>query len=96
MACTGFANKNIAAGKISKNIDDTLKKFGENINIGILVQDAKTGKVLYKRNADRYFMPASNEKLFTAFAALESFSADFSYQTRLLVDKTKLKRRFAR
>ncbi|STX39175.1 D-alanyl-D-alanine carboxypeptidase/D-alanyl-D-alanine-endopeptidase [Legionella feeleii] len=91
MSCAGFANKNMVAGQISKNIDEALKTFGENINIGILVQDAKTGKVLYKRNADRYFMPASNEKLFTAFAALESFSPDFSYQTRLFADKTKVK-----
>lgn len=91
ISCMGFASKKIADGQLHKNIDNTLKNFGENINIGILVQDAKTGKVLYKRNADRYFMPASNEKLFTAYAVLESFSPDFIYQTRLFVDKAKIK-----
>lgn len=73
-----------------KNSNTVLRTFRENINIGILIQDAKTGKVLFKKNADRYFTPASNEKLFTAFAALHSLGPSFTYQTRLFVDTTKL------
>lgn len=75
-----------ADASLNKKINTILADFGENINIGILVQDAKTGKVLYTRNADRYFMPASNQKLFTAFAALNYLGANFTYQTRLFVD----------
>src|SRR5215472_16218099 len=32
---------------------------------GLLIVDAKTGETLYQQNADRYFLPASNMKLFT-------------------------------
>ena len=38
---------------------------------GILVQDAASGKVLIAHQADRYFVPASNTKLFTLYAALK-------------------------
>src|SRR5262245_12379059 len=37
---------------------------------GLLVVDAKTGEVLFEQNADRYFVPASNMKLFTTALAL--------------------------
>jgi len=37
---------------------------------GLLIADAKTGETLYQQNADRYFLPASNMKLFTTALAL--------------------------
>jgi serine-type D-Ala-D-Ala carboxypeptidase/endopeptidase (penicillin-binding protein 4) len=78
---------------LSKKIDELLKEdnFAQDLNIGILVQDAKTKEIFYKRNADRYFMPASNEKLFTAFTALHFLGANFNYKTNLFIDKTKIK-----
>lgn len=77
---------------LAEKINTVLAHFGENINIGILVQEAKTGKLLYKKNIDRYFMPASNQKLFTAFAALQSLGPDFSYRTQLFADYKKIKK----
>lgn len=61
-----------------------------NLNVGILVVDAKDGQVIYEKNADRYFMPASNQKLFTAFAALLYLQKDFHYQTYLFADLSKV------
>jgi serine-type D-Ala-D-Ala carboxypeptidase/endopeptidase (penicillin-binding protein 4) len=48
---------------------------------GILVADAKTGKVLYELNADRLFTPASTTKLFTCAAALGTLGPDYRFET---------------
>lgn len=76
--------------QLKNKINKILAEFGENVNIGILVENVKTGKELYKKNADRYFIPASNQKLLTAFAALNYLNPNFTYQTRLFVDTTKI------
>ena len=39
---------------------------------GLHVADLQTGQILYSRNAQKYFAPASNTKIFTLFACLSS------------------------
>ena len=48
---------------------------------GVLVADAATGDVLYARNPDTYFMPASNAKLFTTALALATLGPDYRVHT---------------
>jgi len=48
---------------------------------GVLITDAATGEVLYARNADGYFMPASNAKLFTTAFALSTLGTDYRVLT---------------
>jgi D-alanyl-D-alanine carboxypeptidase/D-alanyl-D-alanine-endopeptidase (penicillin-binding protein 4) len=50
---------------------------------GVLVTDAATGEVLYTRNADGYFMPASNAKLFSTALALATLGPDYRVRTPL-------------
>ena len=50
---------------------------------GLLVVDAETGSTLYELNADRYFIPASNMKLFTTALALAKLGSDFRFHTTL-------------
>ncbi len=50
---------------------------------GLFVQDADTGEVLFAQNADRYFLPASNAKLFTAALALATLGPDYRFHTSL-------------
>jgi D-alanyl-D-alanine carboxypeptidase/D-alanyl-D-alanine-endopeptidase (penicillin-binding protein 4) len=50
---------------------------------GVLIADAATGETLYELNADRYFVPASNMKLFTTALALAKLGADFRFHTTL-------------
>src|SRR5581483_7188047 len=50
---------------------------------GILVADGDTGAVLYSQNAQRYFMPASNAKLFTSAMALATLGPDFRVRTTI-------------
>ena len=51
---------------------------------GIQAVDLSTGKTLYQLNANRFFVPASNTKLFTTAMALTRLGPDFTFQTRVL------------
>ncbi len=53
---------------------------------GIQVVNMRSGRVLYTKNADRNFVPASNVKLLTTAAVLEQLGPDYRYQTNVYVD----------
>jgi len=55
---------------------------------GLLVVDSATGETLYQRNADNYFVPASNMKLLTTALALDKLGADFRFRTTLETNGT--------
>ena len=48
---------------------------------GIQVIELANGKLLYERDADHLFIPASNMKVFTTAAALEKLGPDYVFQT---------------
>lgn len=50
---------------------------------GLLVVDAQTGDTLFEKNADSYFVPASNMKLFTTALALAKLGPDYRFHTTL-------------
>lgn len=50
---------------------------------GILIVDAQSGETLYEFNADKYFVPASNMKLFTTALALAKLGSDYRFRTTL-------------
>lgn len=43
----------------------------ENAHVGIAIYDASSNKSLYRYQSNKYFIPASNTKLFTCYAALK-------------------------
>ncbi|MEO7456413.1 MAG: D-alanyl-D-alanine carboxypeptidase/D-alanyl-D-alanine-endopeptidase [Gemmatimonadaceae bacterium] len=51
---------------------------------GIIVVDPGRGETLYSRNADKLFMPASNQKLLTGSTALTQLGPDYRWTTTLL------------
>jgi D-alanyl-D-alanine carboxypeptidase/D-alanyl-D-alanine-endopeptidase (penicillin-binding protein 4) len=53
---------------------------------GIQIVDQKSGRKLYELNADHFFVPASNTKLFTAALALKRLGPDYKFRTRVVMD----------
>lgn len=54
-----------------------------NARWGVLVVDMTTSEVLYERDANKSFMPASNMKLYTTAAATEKLGPDYQYETKI-------------
>jgi D-alanyl-D-alanine carboxypeptidase/D-alanyl-D-alanine-endopeptidase (penicillin-binding protein 4) len=50
---------------------------------GIVVVDRDTGETLYAQNADHFFAPASNAKVFVTALALATLGADYRFRTTL-------------
>ncbi len=50
---------------------------------GVMVQSLETGEIFYRQNADKLFMPASNNKLITVAVSLTRLGADHRFQTRV-------------
>jgi len=48
---------------------------------GLLIVDAETAETLYQHNADSYFVPASNMKLFTTALALAKLGTEYRFRT---------------
>ena len=53
---------------------------------GVHVLDVESGRTLYARNAGKYFVPASNVKLYSTAAALDLLGPDYRFETRLYID----------
>jgi D-alanyl-D-alanine carboxypeptidase/D-alanyl-D-alanine-endopeptidase (penicillin-binding protein 4) len=54
---------------------------------GIFVMSMKDGRVLYSRNGDQLFTPASNMKIYTTAAALDLLGVDYRWRTSVYADK---------
>jgi D-alanyl-D-alanine carboxypeptidase/D-alanyl-D-alanine-endopeptidase (penicillin-binding protein 4) len=52
--------------------------------VGIHVVDLKTSQVKFALNENRWFLPASNMKLFTSALALNRLGRDYRFETRLV------------
>ena len=50
---------------------------------GLVVEDAETGELLFDQGSAKYFVPASNMKLFTTALALDKLGQDFRFHTTL-------------
>ena len=56
--------------------------------IGVHVVEMKTGKILFGHDENRFFMPASNMKLFTTGLALVKLGPDYRFETRLIQEQS--------
>lgn len=71
--------------ELAARINAALDSNGfEQAHWGVLIQSLETGDVWYERNADRLFIPASNQKILTTSAALLTLGADFRFTTELM------------
>ncbi|MBS0289134.1 MAG: D-alanyl-D-alanine carboxypeptidase/D-alanyl-D-alanine-endopeptidase [Proteobacteria bacterium] len=69
--------------KFAEKFDKLIKQYLPNTAIGLIIQDPKSGNILFEYHGEDNFYPASNTKLFTAAAALKFFGPNFQYQTTI-------------
>lgn len=76
--------KSSSADGFTLRANDILKSAAINKGQwGILIVDTATGETLYEKNADSFFVPASNMKLFTTALALDKLGPDFRFRTTI-------------
>lgn len=85
---TGHAGKSFS---YDTEIKKLLPTVHEDLNIGVVIANPQTGKILYQKNADRNFLPASTLKLLTAYSALKLLSPQYKFQTSVLTDLNQLR-----
>ena len=66
-----------------KLVDQAYPAASPKAHTGIIIQSAKTGKILFQRNSEQLFIPASIQKLFVATASLLYLHPDFTYSTTI-------------
>jgi len=70
--------------RFAERVDAVLSKNGASkAHWGLLVADADSGEVLYARNSNQYFLPASNVKLFTTVMAMATLGPEFRIRTTI-------------
>ncbi|NNK49380.1 MAG: hypothetical protein HKP01_10940, partial [Gemmatimonadetes bacterium] len=55
-------------------------------HLGLVVQVAETGEVLFERDGEKLFVPASNTKIVTAAVALDALGPAHRWETSLVAD----------
>lgn len=81
-----IASESIAAGRgdLGQQIERLLARGPlAKADVGILVERAGDRRTLYSRGADRLLIPASNQKVLTALAALNRFGPTHRFATRV-------------
>ena len=74
-------------GEIVRHIADsaTTTPMWRSARWGLLVIDVTSGDTLISHDADRMFMPASNQKLLTAAIALQQLGPDYRWRTPIML-----------
>ena len=75
----------VGAGDVDREaIDETLDSAPfDQVHFGVLAIDARTGRILFSRNAHRKFVPASNQKILVTATALSLLGPDYRYRTEV-------------
>ncbi len=75
---------------MQSGVDKLIKRINPNVNLGIVVYDLNSGETLYRRNANRLFIPASNMKLYSEAAALMVLGPDYQFENQLSTNGSQL------
>ncbi|TDD40525.1 D-alanyl-D-alanine carboxypeptidase/D-alanyl-D-alanine-endopeptidase [Actinomadura sp. KC06] len=78
----GAAPGESLAGDLKSDLDAILKDPRlKGAKVGVVVREARSGRVLYDRNGGEKAMPASNNKLTTSAAAFGILGAEYRFRT---------------
>jgi len=76
---TPAKSNQVCKSQLPNQIQDILSKAHQHSRWGIVIESSQ--EVLYQKNADQYFMPASNLKLLTTATALQQLGSSFEITT---------------
>lgn len=75
----------------NKKLNSILAKSElKNASIGIEILDAEQDKILYSKNSEKCFLPASTMKIFTSFAALKFLGPEYRFKTEIYFNSENL------
>jgi len=73
--------------ELDQQLDDIFNDTSfRNANWGVVIQSLENGEYFYKKNEDKFFVPASNLKLFTSSAGLLLLGSDYRFSTNILLN----------
>ncbi|MDD5529707.1 MAG: D-alanyl-D-alanine carboxypeptidase/D-alanyl-D-alanine-endopeptidase [bacterium] len=73
------------------DFNDIIVKNGlQKVNFGLEVMNIDSQTIIYSRNSEALFMPASNVKILTSLTALTVLGADYTFNTEIFYDDTNL------
>lgn len=79
---------------LQTSMDQLINKLNPYVNLGMVVIDLTSGDTLYKRNAGRLYIPASNMKLFSEAATLMALGPDYRFKNQISTNATQLQQGF--
>jgi D-alanyl-D-alanine carboxypeptidase/D-alanyl-D-alanine-endopeptidase (penicillin-binding protein 4) len=81
------------AGRLARDLDALLSGAPtlRGAHVGLFAIDTRSGAVLYARNADDAFQPASTLKLLTGSVALATLGPEYRFRTQALLDAANAK-----
>ena len=79
-----FSVAGFARGDLANRVNAIIsQKSQKKVEFGICIVKADSGKNVYRHNANRAMIPASNMKVIVTAVALKYLGADFEYKTRV-------------
>lgn len=70
---------------LKSKVESVLPK-GKDLKAGIILSSLETGEVLFEKNADDLLIPASVNKVLTAYAALKKLKPNATFKTYVLIN----------
>ena len=74
-------SNNFCPRNLSQKIDEIIDNSQAGVRWGMMIQSQDSEEIIYERNSDEFFIPASNTKLFTSAIALRLFDPNFKITT---------------
>ena len=85
---SGGANNGAVESRLAQAIDDLINQSDAGrARWGVFVMSLQDSRVLYSRDADKLFTPASNMKVYTTAVALDLLDADYRWRTSVYAAK---------
>ncbi|SFB30248.1 D-alanyl-D-alanine carboxypeptidase / D-alanyl-D-alanine-endopeptidase (penicillin-binding protein 4) [Lentibacillus halodurans] len=75
------------SGNLTDKLDEILSHDSlKGTSVSVSVRETESGEILYERNGDLRLHPASNMKLLSGAAAMETLGTDYRFTTEVLTD----------